>query len=165
MQQITKSEALKLVHAFHDAGQTWHYHLLTPACQFNDSSKYAIYIENIDTKQSFVLHTNTAEMNLSNKFSSLLHGAEVMDKANTKAGYKPSPEVINILSLINELSKQGVKWHHHVFFPGCTFNSQPDGFELVVEDPRTGKRLVSISDTEPTEDLKQIESAFYSQKM
>lgn len=165
MIDITKKEAVELVQNLHDSKQDWHYHLLTPTCQFNKSSKHAILIENVGENKQYVLHTDVAEMELSNKFSSLLHGAEVMDKKNTKLSYIPTKEVKEILNLINKLTEDGLKWHHHVFFPGCTFNSHPGKFELIIEDPKSDRRLMSVTDTEPTEDLKQIESVFYSQSL
>ncbi len=165
MRSVNKSEVSEIVLSLHEKGRNWHYHLLTPTCQFNRSGKYAILVENVDTKEVFAYYSDKAEMELSNTFSELLHGKEVMNQRNTKANYSPSKDVRAILNLIKELSKQSVVWHHHVFFPGCTFNSHVSEFELVVEDPRSTNRLVSISDTEPKEDLKQIESIFYAQDM
>lgn len=163
MKKVTKSELIKLVQELQIDEQNWHYHLLTPTCQFNKSGQFAIIVENVDSKEIFVYYSDVAEMEISNQFSKMVHGKEVMDKKNTKANYKPSKDVVAILNLINELTEKGIKWHHHVFFPGCIFNNREAEFELVVEDPRSNRRLISVSKTEPIEDLKQIESVFYAQ--
>ncbi len=164
MKEITKDEALALVESFVAKKEIWHYHLLTPTCQFNTSSRFAIFIENLDTEQTFVLYSDLAEMELSNTLSGMLHGKEVLEQKNTASNYRPSIEVIAMLELIDKLDTANTKWHHHVFFPGCTFNTHPDMHELVIEDPRNNTYLMSITNDEPKEDLKQIEYRFYRQK-
>jgi hypothetical protein len=160
----SKSEILELVSGFHGGGQKWHYHLLTPNCQFNKSGQFAIFVEHLDAKQIIVNYADVAEMELSKALAGMLHGAEVMDQDNAKPDYASNKEVFAILKLIRELTDAGIKWHHHVFFPGCTFNTHGNKHELVCEDPRNGTCLISISDDEPKEDLKQIEAQFYNQQ-
>lgn len=165
MKKISKPEVLNLVESFDDKGQLWHYHFLTPTCQFNESDQYALLVENIDAKKSYVYYSDIAEMELSSKLANKLHGKDVMDQSKTKKGYLPGVNVLSILDLIQILKAEKIKWHHHVFFPGCKFNIHTDKFELVVEDPRNNKCLISLSDDEPIEDLKQIETEFYNQKI
>ena len=165
MQEVSKSKAIKLVESFQDTHQTWHYHLLIPGCQFNTSTKSLILIENLYSNQSYIVISDAAAMELSNKLATMLHGKDAMDKANTKTGYKPTEEMAAILILIADLSAQKMIWHHHVLFPGCKFNNHSEKYELCVEDPRNSTRLSSISQSEPIENLKQIESAFYAQKL
>lgn len=163
MKKVTKPEVIEIVKGFHDAGQKWHYHLLTPTCQFNESQQYALFVENVETGEVVSHYSDEAEMELSSQFSKMLQGSEVMDQKNTSKNYEPTPDVAAILELINNLTERGVTWHHHVFFPGCTFNGHSNKFELVVENPESDERLMSVSETEPKEDLKQIESVFYAQ--
>ncbi len=49
----------------------------------------------------------------------------------------------------------------HMLFPNCTFNLNAPKYALVFEDPERGNSLMSLTDEEPTNDLKQIETLFY----
>lgn len=164
MNEVSKEKILAMAQALEADNKTWHYHLLTPACQFNESQRYAILLEDINSQQTFVYYSDAAEMELSNRLSGMLHGEEVLQQANTSSSYHPSDAVRELLKLIDRLEGAGTAWHHHVFFLGCVFNSHKGEYELVVEDPEEGSYLVSVSGQEPKEDLKQIEQRFYNQK-
>ena len=90
-----------------------------------------------------------------------MHGEKVLDSSSTDANYSPSPAVSKILERVKNLNKKNQSWHHHMLFPDCTFNEYAPKHVLVLEDPETGAILVSLTDDEPTNDLKQIESLFY----
>jgi hypothetical protein len=104
-------------------------------------------------------------MDLSKRLAEMVHGSEVMDITNTSLSYNPSRTMEPILHLIADLTNRGINWHHHVFFPGCVFNDSTTDYSLVLEDPTCKTRLVSNTKTEPIEDLKQIEAAFYDQPL
>lgn len=51
-----------------------------------------------------------------------------------------------------------------MLFPDCTFNKHKGKWAIIFEDAERGEILYSISTTEPKDDLKHIETAFYAQK-
>jgi hypothetical protein len=165
MKLISERDLIELARSLHSDAKTWHYHLLTPNCLFNSSAQYALVLEDISMGEVFILYSDAAKIDLSSELATMLHGKEVMDNANARTDYIPNQIVARMLILINELKREKIIWHHHVFFPECTFNSNLGQYKLVVENPKTLTYLESISSYEPIEELKQIESAFYSQAM
>jgi galactose-1-phosphate uridylyltransferase len=144
---------------YHQTKIKWHFHIMSPTCVFNKSDKFAFILEGPEA--TFVNYSNSAEKELGQELAPLLHGEKVLDTASTDSDYVPNPEVAHILSRAKELNNSSTSWHHHMLFPNCTFNQYKPKYALVLEDPETGELLKSLSDTEPTNDLKQIESLFY----
>lgn len=164
MQEVTKGELKTAVEHLSSTKSKWHYHLMTPTCGFNKSGCFVIIVEDLDSGNKYTHHSEEAEMELSNHFSKLLHGQKVVEakgKTDQSTLTRSENEVINT---VKELTKEGVAWHHHVFFPGCTFNKHADKFELVLEDPKSHHIIASTSKEEPKAALKHIERMFYAQK-
>jgi hypothetical protein len=134
---------------------------LTPTCNFNETLQYAFILEAPDQKISLVHYSDRAEKVLGQELSPLLHGAKVLNQETTDSSYRPSKIVKEMIDNAKSLNEQGIEWHHHVLFPGCRFNTHSPQFTLVFEDPHTTTVLENVSDTEPTNDLKQIEALFY----
>jgi hypothetical protein len=148
----------------YEAGLTWHFHVMTPNCMFNEQPKYALLLE---TPTGTVVHySDSAEpvTKLGKELAPLAHKADVLQRASAPKGYAPSPAVGQIIARAKELNAKQVEWHHHVTFAGCQFNKGGHKFTLVLEDPESGKTLESVSDEEPINDLRQIEPLFYSQQ-
>ncbi len=93
--------------------------------------------------------------------SPLLHGAKIQHQETTDEDYKPSKKISQIRDRLKSLNSRGIEWHHHVLFPGCRYNKHTPKFALIVEDPEAHETFESLSDQEPTNDLKQIEGLFY----
>lgn len=144
------------------AGSKWHFHILTPGCDFNSSERYAFILEDLKGERTYIHYSDQAEKGLGEKLVQLLHGAKVMDQQSTAAAYEPSDTVRRISERAQELNSQGVEWHHHLFFPGCRFNHNDPLFTLVFEDKENDEVLVSVTDEEPINDLKQIEKHLYA---
>lgn len=106
-------------------------------------------------------YSDKAEKEVGQALAPLLHGEKVLDAASADVDYTPSSEVAGILDRAKQLNEAGKAWHHHMFFPSCTLNQHKPKYALVLEDPENGELLTSLSDDEPTNDLKQIESLFY----
>ena len=51
-----------------------------------------------------------------------------------------------------------------MLFPDCAFNKNKGKWALILEDPQSKEILESVTDHEPKEDLKQIETLFYGQQ-
>jgi hypothetical protein len=155
--ETIKTKALEL----HKYSQKWHFHILTPTCQLNDSGRYAFILECPDQKIAYVYYSNRAEKEVGQELSPLLHGAKIMNQETTDANYEPTVLIKKMAERAKALNEQGVEWHHHVLYPGCRFNEHSPKYSLIVEDPKANEKFESLSDEEPTNDLKQIESQFY----
>ena len=164
MKEVSKYELKAVVKRLSKAKAKWHYHLMTPTCGFNDSDQFVIIVEDLDGDSQYTHHSDTAKMELSNHFSKLLHGQKVVEAKDKTSQDKLTRSENEVIDTVKELTKAGVAWHHHVFFPGCTFNQHVDEFELVLEDPRSHHVIASTSKEEPKAALKHIESVFYAQK-
>lgn len=145
--------------SYHHDGATWHFHIMSPTCAYNTRDTFAFVLEG--PKETYVHYSDNAEKELGQELAPLLHGEKVLDSTSTDTGYSPNPEVVHILERAAQLNDTGQAWHHHMLFPSCAFNQYKPKYALVLEDPETGELLTSLSDTEPTNDLKQIESLFY----
>jgi len=143
---------------YHQVGVTWHFHIMSPTCIYNKSDKFAFVLEG---PEAYVHYSDKAEKELGQELAPLLHGKKVLDSTSTDTNYSPSPEVAHLLERAAQLNKEGQTWHHHVLFPSCTFNQYKPEYALILEDPETGELLTSLSDIEPANDLKKIESLFY----
>jgi hypothetical protein len=144
---------------YHQAGVTWHFHIMSPVCLYNTADKFAFILEG--PQAVYIHYSAKAEKELGQELAPLLHGKKVLDSTSTDTDYSPSPEVAHIVERAVRLNKNGQTWHHHMLFPSCVFNQYKPKYVLLLEDPETSELLTSLSDAEPTNDLKQIESLFY----
>jgi hypothetical protein len=161
MQELPLKDIQTKAHQLHDEGLKWHFHILTPTCSLNDKPQYAFVLECPERQLATVYYSDRAEKELGQELSPLLHGTKILNKDTAETDYVPSETVEKIIKRAQALNAQDFEWHHHVLFPSCRFNKHSPKFTLVFEDPQAGDALESLSDTEPTNDLKQIESLFY----
>lgn len=141
----------------------WHFHILTPGCDFNETERYAFILEDLNNQRAYIHYSDQAEKGLGEKLVRLLHGDKVLNQESPATTYQPSPTVQRIAERAQTL-KQGTEWHHHLFFPACRFNQNNPRYTLVFEDKENHEVLQSITDTEPINDLKQIEKHLYARK-
>ena len=146
----------------HANGVSWHFHIMTPTCKYNESSQYAFVLEIPDNDIALVHYSDKAEKDLGQELAPLLHGADVLDTGSSSEDYSPSDAVLEIVRRAEELNEQHIEWHHHMLFPGCIFNKHSPLHTLVFEDSVGGETMESLTDNEPTDDLKQIENLFYA---
>lgn len=93
----------------------------------------------------------------------LLHGSDVVQE--TPPTLSPGKSNIQeILDRVRNIHERGEFWHHHMLLPDCIFNKNKGKWTLILEDPQTKGVLESVTDCEPKEDLKQVETLFYSQQ-
>ena len=161
MQTTTLSEIKTRALEFHKSGQKWHFHILTPSCSLNDKNRYAFILENTGQNPALVYFSDQAEKGLGQELSPLLHGIKLEGHEEKTLDYQPSVAMRNIINRAKELNLKAVEWHHHVLFPGCMFNKHTPKYTFIFEDSLASGTLESLSDNEPTNDLKQIEPLFY----
>jgi len=161
---MTVEEIKKLAQEFAQTGKKWHFHILTPECQLNDTGKYALVLENTADDQEFSVLSDQPYMNIGQELVKLLHGKDVVKKETETKPNKPSANVVKILKRANELITKRIFWHHHMLFPGCQYNQHTNKWVIIFEDPEKKKIIKSITDAEPKIDLQYIEGLFYSQK-
>jgi len=165
MKQITIEQIKQKAEKFASSGKKWHFHILTPACQLNDESNYALILENTTNNKSFACRSDEPYMDIGKELVKLLHGDDVVkdDNQETKVS-EPSPQVQKILEKAKQLNDAGKSWHHHMLFPDCRFNKHQDKWTIIFEDKEAGEIIESVSDDEPKGDLQHIETLFYQQK-
>jgi len=144
----------------------WHFHILTPQCQLNDTNKFALILEDTEHHQSWVTYSDQPYMDIGKELVKILHGDDVIKNTNsqTSSETKPSKTVERLLKRAKKLNQSGKFWHHHMLFPKCQFNQHQGSWVIIFEDQENGEVLESVSENEPKEDLKHIETLFYSQK-
>lgn len=158
-----KEEAKKLA----QEGKSWHFHILTPECQFNDSDKSAFILENASDGEVFVYYSDEPQMGVGKELVKLLHGKDVVkdsDKNGEDGEGELSESVKEIIKRAKALNKKGKFWHHHMLFPDCFFNEIKGKWMIVLEDHEEGELLSSVFDNEPKSALKEIEPLFYKQR-
>lgn len=162
MEQTKTQEIIKKAREFKDQNFKWHFHILTPECQLNKSGKYSLILEDNTNNEIYSYDFEEKPMDIGKELLQLLHGKTILQKEETSTK-KISPEVEKILKKAKELNSQGIFWHHHMIFPDCTFNKHNGKWVIILEDQESGKILESVTETEPKEDLKLIETLFYQQ--
>ena len=144
--------------------QTWHFHCMSPDCLLNTNDQYAFVLEIPETEEVLVYLSNQAEKELAAELSPLLHGNDVMDSNSTKDGYEPSDLIAQMSKRANDLNDRNIEWHHHMLYPNCIFNGYSPSHVLMLEDSSTGEAILSITDEDPKDDLKQIENLFFANR-
>jgi hypothetical protein len=161
MEEKTLEEIKNLALELHNKGIKWHFHILGPACMLNTNfGKYVFILESSSANTFYVHYSDKAEKELGKALVPLLHGNKIFE--STEDQYKPNKNMKKILQRAKELKEKQTEWHHHMLFPDCKFNKKSPQWVLMLEDTADLTALESLSETEPVNDLKQIESLFYN---
>jgi hypothetical protein len=164
MIESTIAEAAGLARAWQAEGKTWHFHMLTPNCFFNErKDKQAFILENRSEDNTYVVYSDERYVTEGRELVCLLHGADIVSENPAGCG-EPCPAVQEMLSRAESLNARQVHWHHHMLFPDCIFNKRAGLWNLVFEDPETGALWESTSEREPRQSLRAIEVLYYAQK-
>lgn len=163
MNEATIEEIMEKARKLQKQGKRWHFHMLTPDCVFNKrKDKHAFVLECGSDSQSLINYSDKRHMEKGKILVRMLHGSEIVsEKAPERA---LSRNVHIMIEKATELNKRGIRWHHHMLFPDCIFNKNKGEWCIIFEDKETGRVIESVSDCEPTGDLRRIESLFYAQK-
>ena len=166
MLPIVKSveEIKDLTQKFAIVGKKWHFHILTPECQLNESKDFSLILENNSEGEVYICHSDKPYMGIGQTLVKLLHGKDVIKDEKAANLQPPSPAVEKLLKRARELMDEGIFWHHHMLFPDCRFNQHKGKWVIVFEDQEKAEIIESISDDEPKSDLQHIEGLFYSQR-
>lgn len=165
MEEATLNEIRDLALSANERSVAWHFHIMSPDCFLNTNDKYAFVLEIPSESCVYVNFSDKAEKELAAELSPLLHGADVMDAHATEEAYVPPEIVEQMTQRAKELNEKNAQWHHHMLFPDCIFNGYAPHHVLVLEDSTTGEALVSITEYDPIDDLKQIENLFFVNKV
>lgn len=160
MQELPIHEIRTRALRANENNESWHFHILTPACQFNPRQEYAFIFELKD--DVFVHYSRKPEDELGKELAPLMHKADVLSKPSA-SDYQLSETMKTIADRANELNREGIEWHHHLISSDCNFSSNESNYTLVFEDPENGV-IEQKSEHEPIDDLKILEPLFYSQK-
>ncbi len=159
MQELDLNQLRDQALAWYEAGKAWHFHVLSPTCVFNDSSQYAYVLENPDESQYFVAHSSELHASLPKELAPLLHGAKILDAQED--ALQPSGRIQQMTELAQELTNHQLEWHHHMLFPSCRLNKHKPSYVITIEDPRNGELHESVTDYDPTSELKGIEMLYH----
>ena len=140
-------------------GDSWHNHVLKPACIHNPHpGKYVLIVEN-STKRTvvgFVSDTNPIEAE--QHIVRLRHGSDVIGRMGEEP---PSDDEPELLKKIRSLVVQGIDWHHHMIVPDCVLNPYPGRWLITLESDNTDEVLEYVCEDEPIETLRAIETLFF----
>ncbi len=159
-QETTLDDIVTIAQQLVDAKKRWHFHILTPSCKLNESGDFVLFLENCTDQEFYTVHANQKPSDVGKQLVQLLHGKDVLHVETTSAEYTPTAVMKEMIDRAKELNSQQKPWHHHMLFPDCKFNSSGK-WMLFFECAEPSEELSSLSETEPTEDLKQIETLFY----
>lgn len=149
---------LDLAQRLRAARHPWHSHVLTPGCARNPFPRYAIVIED-DRERRVYAAASDDFPDVDKDLVKMLHGTDIIDRQSTAAatgGRIESP----LLDRVRAIDSSGRAWHHHMCFPGCTFNPEPGRWTIEVE---AGPSSWSESwDEEPVDVLREMEVMFFN---
>jgi hypothetical protein len=146
------------------AGEQWHFHMLVPGCAFNErSDQHAFVLESPSLQKAYVHYSDEPQVKTDHALLLLLYGDEILD-GEMAAIVAGSPQIRPILDRAGELSARGVKWHHHIFFPGCIYNNYADQWVIAFEDPEQDQVIEVRYKANPIGDLRKLELLFFDQQ-
>lgn len=143
--------------------KSWHFHILTPGCLLNTNQDYSLILECPLDNQTLINYSKEKPMAIGKELVKLLHGSDIVEEPSKDAA-KVSSGAQVILQRAKEINQRGDFWHHHMLFPDCAFNKNKGKWTIILEDPQKKESLESVTENEPKEDLKQIETLFYGQQ-
>jgi hypothetical protein len=165
VKEISVHELVQKASELERDGKRWHFHILTPECQLNETDKYALVLENTSDDEAFVCYSDEPYMDIGKELVKLLHGDDVVaDDYKDGQLSDPSEQIRIVLSRAKKLNESGESWHHHMLFPGCRFNNSNSKWALIFEEKGASEVIESISEDEPKNDLQHIEKLFYQQR-
>lgn len=164
MIETSEQDLILKAQEFNNLKTSWHFHLLTPECVFNEKGGFVLVLEDSEKGNVYFNHSEVKQEETSKLLLELLHGIKADEKNDVTNFDEVSGAVQKMASRASELIKKGISWHHHALFPDCVFNDQKGKWKIILEDPETKEVLESVTDTKPERDLKVIEPLFYAQK-
>ncbi len=163
MREATLREARGQARRWHSEGKSWHIHMLTPDCAFNQRpDQHAFVLENSTDGETLVIYSDEPQVDLDHELLLLLHGDDILDRRQATAG-SGSEALEAILHRAEELNAHDLPWHHHIFFPDCVLNEHGGRWAIVFEDSASDHMQQLVYDDEPVDDLRRIEILFFEQ--
>lgn len=159
MEEVDLDQLRERALAWHAAGKSWHFHVLSPACVFNERDEYAYIGENTTDEEYIVAYAAVLNPTLPKELAPLIHGAKILDEGETAS--EPSARIAEMTRLAQELTNLQLEWHHHMLFPQCRLNRHRPSYVITIEDPRNGELHESVTDYDPTAELKGIEMLYH----
>ncbi len=162
MEEISIKELISIAKQIHTSGKRWHFHMLTPDCMYNkNKDKQAFILENEIDDEVFVVYSDKRYMKEGKELVQLLHGDKIVEEKELEITDK---NIKIILEKAKSFNKQNIHWHHHMLFPDCIFNKNKGKWTIVFEDTEENKIIESVTNDEPTDNLRAIEVLYYKQK-
>lgn len=164
MKEVMIDEIQRLAESWQAQEKQWHFHMLTPKCDFNNrSDQHAFVLENRSDKETFVTYSSVRYMDVGKRLVQLLHGEKVLSDAEPSSSLS-NETIREIVARAEGLNSHGILWHHHMLFPDCVFNKHLGMWNIVFEDNQSGGILEALYEEEPTGDLRSVELLYYAQK-
>lgn len=163
MQITTLESIVKEAETAAHSNNSWHFHMLSPNCKFNDNPKQHALLVEILNGPTWVTYSDERPMDIGQKLVALLHGNKILTGSGD-TNRTTQPEMKTILDRTKDLNAKGILWHHHMLFPQCVLNQHQGKWNLIFEDPETNEILNVLYESEPINDLKEVEALFYAQK-
>ena len=159
MEKTKINKIIEMAESLDKENKRWHFHMLGKDCKFNaNKGKFSIVFENEETGKVFYSVFDEKPLKEAKKLADMMYGHDFLEKQEKD---KHNSEFDSILKKAEELTKQGVEWHHHHLHPNCIFNEHKGKHCIVFEDPKTQEVLTAVYDRKPMEDLAKIEKLFY----
>ncbi len=143
--------------------RSWHFHILTKDCIFNDGADFALILESSDSQECFVNYCLEKPTELGKRLVKLLHGEDVLQEVASGNAGEIQADGRRIITRAQELGHRGTLWHHHMLFPDCIFNEDKGKWTITLEDLERQEILKSVSNDEPKKVLREMERIFYQQ--
>lgn len=141
------------------AGKHWHSHVLSPGCVHNPfDGHYAVVVEDDAENITYIAEGTEAFPEADKVLVKMLHGDDILDPAAAKGGSEAAKDSL-LLAHILRLQEKGLRWHHHMHFPGCAFNPHPGKWSIGVESP--GAFYAEAFDDEPVDTLREVEVIYF----
>ena len=143
---------------------SWHIHLLTPDCDFNNGKdKHAFILENGTKAETYVTYSNKRLLKVGKSLAKMLLGEGILKRVSKKSPIH-NKTTEKIIQRAKDLNKKNMLWHHHILFPDCIFNKHSRKWVIVFEDKEKHQILEALYDEKPLEDLRELEILYYKQK-
>lgn len=164
MKETTIEDVLSKAESWHAQGMSWHIHMLTPSCVFNErTDKHAFVLENGTLGEAYVVYSDEPHTEADQKLLFMIHGDDILDEEKG-ATDSSNLKMQIIIEKARRLNEAGLPWHHHMLFPDCVFNKHEGKWSIAFESEADGEFLEVLYDEEPVDDLRRIEILFFEKE-
>ena len=170
LEPVPYENRLQQVMELKRSGDSWHFHMIAPACTFsNTKDRFEIMVEIEATGETIRSQFLEKPIDETHQLAKLVYGDDFLKKHSEHTPSGSIGELADgraafstIMDRAHTCCAEGTAWHNHHLPPHCRFNPQKDRHCIVFEDEIGGEPLYAFYQSDPVGDLAELERLFFN---